>query len=136
MLALLALASRLGCGEPRVAASVVMTSMPLAMAQQYSPPAYSNPGQSPGYPGAGPPSAYPDPGYSAPGAPPPPRQEAVPPPPGTTMVWQPGYWSWKRHGWVWVSGNYFSRPYPGEYWVPGHWNQRHGGWVWVPGHWR
>jgi WXXGXW repeat (2 copies) len=67
------------------------------------------------------------------GAPPPPRQEAVPPPPGATMVRQPGYWSWRRHGWVWVSGNYVSCTYPGTYWVPGHWRQRHGGWIWVPG---
>ena len=53
MLALLAVAARLRRGVPMIAASVLMTSMPLAMAQQYSPPAYPNPGQSPGYPGAG-----------------------------------------------------------------------------------
>ena len=85
MLALLAVAARLRRGVSMIAASALMTSMPLAMAQQYPPSGYPNPGQSPGYPGAGPPWAYPDPGYGANGAPPPPRQEAIPPPPGVTM---------------------------------------------------
>jgi len=121
----------------------LVTSLTPAGAQQYPPPAYTNPGQTsgypgappPGYPGAGPP-AYPSQGYGGPGAPPPPQQEAVPPPPSAAMVWQPGYWSWSRHGWVWVSGRYASRPYRHANWIPGHWTQRHGGWAWVPGHWR
>jgi hypothetical protein len=50
MLALLAVAARLRRGVPMIAASVLMTSMPLAMAQQYPPPAYPNPGQSPSIP--------------------------------------------------------------------------------------
>jgi hypothetical protein len=134
MFALPAAAARLRRGALIIAISAVVASIPPAVAQQYSPPAYPNPGQPPGYPGAAPP-AYPSQGYGGPGAPPPPQQEAIPPPPGAAMVWQPGYWSWHRHGWVWVSGRYVSRPYPRANWVPGHWTQRHGGWVWVPGHW-
>jgi len=136
MLALPAAAARLRRGVSMIAVSVLVASMPLAVAQQYPPPAYPNPDQSPGYPGAAQPPAYSSQGYGGPGGPPPPQQEAIPPPPGAAMVWQPGYWSWSRHGWVWVSGRYVSRPYTRANWVPGHWTQRHGGWVWVPGHWR
>ena len=143
MLALLVAAARLSRGVSTIAVSALMTSMPLAVAQQYPPPTYPDPGQPPGYPSAAPPGypgaappAYPYQGYGGPGAPPPLQQEVVPPPPGAAMVWQPGYWSWGRHGWVWVSGRYAGRPYPHANWVPGHWSQRHGGWVWVPGRWR
>lgn len=48
MLALLAVAARLRRGVSMIAASAVMTS--TAMAQQYPPFAYPNPGQSPGIP--------------------------------------------------------------------------------------
>ena len=82
-----------------IAVSVLVASMPLAVAQQYPPPAYPNPEQSPGYPGAAQPPAYSGQGYGGPGGSPPPQQEAIPPPPGAAMVWQPGYWSWSRHGW-------------------------------------
>ena len=132
MFALPAAAARLRRGALIIAISAVVASVPLAVAQQYSPPAYPNPGQPPGYSGAAPP-AYPSQGYGGPGAPPPPQQEAIPPPRGAAMVWQPGYWSWHRHGWVWVSGRYVSRTYPRANWVPGHSTRRHGGWVWVPG---
>ena len=135
MFALPAAAARLRRGALIIAISAVVASIPPAVAQQYSPPAYPNPSQPPGYPGAAEPPVYPGQGYGGPGAPPLSQQEAVPPPPGAAMVWQPGYWSWHRHGWVWVSGRYVSRPYPRANWVPGHWTQRHGGWVWVPGHW-
>jgi len=111
MLALPAAAARLRRGVSIIAVSVLVASMPLAVAQQYPPPAYPNPDQSPGYPGAAQPPAYSSQGYGGPGGPPPPQQEAIPPPPGAAMVWQPGYWSWSRHGWVWVSGRYVSRPY-------------------------
>jgi hypothetical protein len=134
-----------------IAASVLMTSIPMAIAQQYPPSTYpypsqppgypggaqppTYPGQPPDYPGAAPP-AYPSQGYGGPGAPPPPQQEAIPPPPGAAMVWQSGYWSWRRHGWVWVSGRYVASPYPHAVWAPGRWTDRHGRWVWLPGHWR
>ena len=139
-------------GVSMIAASVLITSVPLAVAQQYPPSTYPYPTQPPGYPGAaqppaypsqgygGPgaaqPPAYPSQGYGGPGAPPPAQQEAIPPPPGAAMVWQPGYWAWRRHGWVWVSGRYASSPYPHAVWVPGRWADRHGRWVWAPGHWR
>jgi hypothetical protein len=134
--ALPTVAAQLRRGFSVFAVSTLVASIPLAVAQQYPPPAYPNPSQPPGYPGAAEPPVYPGQGYGGPGAPPLSQQEAVPPPPGAAMVWRPGYWSWSRHGWVWVSGRYVSRPYPRANWVPGHWTQRHGGWVWVPGHWR
>jgi len=117
MFALPAFAARLRRIGPMITVSALMVSMPLAEAQQYQqypPPNYPSPAQPPGYPGAAPPPAYnyPEPGYGGPGAPPPLQQEVVPPPPGAAMVWQPGYWSWGRHGWVWVSGRYVGRPYP------------------------
>jgi hypothetical protein len=141
MFALPAFAARLRRIVPMITVSALTVSMPLAEAQQYQqypPPNYPSPAQPPGYPGAAPPPAYnyPYPGYGGPGAPPPPQQEVVPPPPGAAMVWQPGYWSWGRHGWAWVSGRYAGRPYPHANWIPGHWSQRHSGWVWVPGRWR
>jgi len=136
MFALPTAAAQLRRGFSVFAVSTLVASIPLAVAQQYPPPAYPNPSQPPGYPGAAEPPVYPGQGYGGPGAPPLSQQEAVPPPPGAAMVWQPGYWSWSRHGWVWVSGGYVSRPYPRANWVPGHWTQRHGGWVWVPGRWR
>ena len=106
----LSVAARLRRGIPMVAVAALVSSIPLAVAQQYPPPAFPSPGYSaPGGPSS---PAYPYPGYGAPGAPPPPQQEVIPAPPGATMVWQPGYWSWRRHGWVWVSGLYVSRPYP------------------------
>jgi WXXGXW repeat (2 copies) len=138
-------------GVSIIAVSVLITSVSLAVAQQYPPSTYPYPSQPPEYPGGAQPPAYPSqgyggpgyggpgyggPGYGGPGAPPPPQQEVIPPPPGAAMVWQPGYWAWRRHGWVWVSGRYASSPYPHAAWAPGHWTDRHGRWVWVPGHWR
>ena len=117
MFALPAAAARLRRGALIIPISALVASIPPAVAQQYSPPAYPNPGQPPGYPGAAPP-AYPSQGYGGPGAPPPPQQEAIPPPPGAAMAWQPGYWSWHRHGWVWVSGRYVSRPTRGRIGFP------------------
>ena len=58
MLALPAAAARLRRGVSIIAVSVLVASMPLAVAQQYPPPAYPNPDQSPGYPGAAQPPAY------------------------------------------------------------------------------
>jgi hypothetical protein len=143
MLGLPAAVARLHHGASVLCVLALVTPVPPAVAQPYSPPTYANPDQMPGYPSAPPPGypggvspAYPSQGYGGPGAPPPPQQEAVPPPPSAAMVWQPGYWNWSRHGWVWVFGRYVARPYPRANWIPGHWTQRHGGWVWVPGRWR
>src|SRR5215469_1545255 len=136
-------------GYPVVLA-VLLASLSPAAAQQYPPPAYPGPGQSPAYPQ---PPAYPGPGYSYPAqppaypgpgpgyggptsAPPPLQVEAVPPlPTGPPMVWTPGYWNWAGR-WVWAPGRYVARPYPHAAWVAGHWRPRAGTWVWVPGHWR
>ena len=98
-----------------VAVAAFVSSIPLAVAQQYPPPAFRNPGY--GAPGGPSSPAYPYPGYGAPGAPPTPQQEVIPAPPGITMVWQPGYWSWRRHGWVWVAPRYVSRLYPHAHWI-------------------
>jgi hypothetical protein len=134
MLPLSAVVARLRRRVPMVAVAAFVSSIPLAVAQQYPPPAFRNPGY--GAPGGPSSPAYPYPGYGAPGAPPTPQQEVIPAPPGITMVWQPGYWSWRRHGWVWVAPRYVSRLYPHAHWIPAHWSQRYGGWVWVSGHWR
>jgi len=121
---------------------ILVASLPRATAQQYPPPVYPGPGQSPdypqppAYPGPTQPPAYPGPGYGGPTtAPPPLQQEAVPPPPGAAMVWTPGYWNWAGR-WVWAPGRYVARPYPHSFWVPGHWRPRGPSWVWIPGHWR
>jgi WXXGXW repeat (2 copies) len=137
MLVLPTAADRTGCCAAILAVSALLAVMASAFAQQYQPPPYPPSDQPPAYPAPAQPPAYPGPGYGTPNAPPPPpQQEVIPPPPGAAMVWQPGYWSWSRHGWVWVAGRYAAAPYPRASWIPGHWSQRHGGWVWIPGHWR
>ena len=51
--------------------------------------------------------------------PPPPRYEVVPAVrPG--WVWQPGYWSWNGHRYVWFRGHRV-RAHRGEHWVPHRW---------------
>jgi hypothetical protein len=73
-----------------------------------------------------------------PAAPPPPRVEVVPTlPPERIEVerWQPGYWRWSGHEYVWVEGHYMARPRPRAEWIPGRWEQHPRGWVYVEGHW-
>ena len=71
-------------------------------------------------------------------APPTPRVEVVPVlPPERVEIerWQPGYWRWSGHEYVWTEGHYVSRPRARAEWTPGRWEQRPRGWVYVEGHW-
>src|SRR5215471_14545076 len=89
MLALLVAAARLGRGVSTIAVSALITSMPLAVAQQYPPPTYPNPGQPPGYPGGAPPDypgAAPLPGIWRAGSSPAASARGGPAP------------TWRRHG--------------------------------------
>jgi WXXGXW repeat (2 copies) len=73
-----------------------------------------------------------------PTAPPPPRREVIPVlPPDRVEIehWQPGYWRWNGHEYVWAEGRYVARPRRGAAWVPGRWEQRPRGWVYIEGHW-
>jgi len=50
-------------------------------------------------------------------------------------VWQPGYWTRDRGGWVWVDG-YWIRRHPGYEWQPSQWVQDPDGeWRLLPGRW-
>ena len=65
--------------------------------------------------------------------PPAPRYEAVPAlQPG--WAWQPGYWNWNGHRYVWVSGRRV-RGHRGEHWVPHRWVDNGGRWRMDRGHW-
>jgi hypothetical protein len=73
-----------------------------------------------------------------PSAPPPPRVEVVPVLPRERVEverWQPGYWRWSGHEYVWVEGHYMVRPRPVAEWTPGRWEQHPRGWVYIEGHW-
>lgn len=73
-----------------------------------------------------------------PTAPPVPRVEVIPVlPPERVEIerWQPGYWRWSGHEYVWVEGHYMARPRARAEWVSGRWEQRPRGWVYVEGHW-
>jgi len=72
----------------------------------------------------------------APQAPPPVREEIIPAAPSTSVVWQPGRWSWNGASYVWIGGQYVARPRPEVAWLPGHWDQGPGGWTWVDGRWQ
>ena len=65
--------------------------------------------------------------------PPPPRHEVVPVVrPG--WAWQPGYWNWNGHRYVWTNGHRV-RAHRGAHWVPHRWQQDHGRWRMDRGHW-
>jgi len=70
-------------------------------------------------------------------APPPPRNEDVPTqPPAPGNVWAPGHWEYQNGNYVWVGGQWISRPQPNAEYVPPHWENRPEGWVYVQGRWR
>ena len=66
-------------------------------------------------------------------APPPPREEVVPGP-RHGYVWAPGYWDWRGHRHVWVTGHYV-RERPGYVYMGPRWVERGGGWRMERGHW-
>jgi hypothetical protein len=65
--------------------------------------------------------------------PPAPRHEVVPVvQPG--WVWQPGYWNWNGHRYVWVRGHRI-RAHRGAHWAPHHWVEDGGRWRMERGRW-
>jgi len=66
-------------------------------------------------------------------APPPPRQEVVPTI-RSGWVWQPGYWNWNGHRYIWVRGHRV-RAHRGAHWVPYAWREDGGRWRMDRGHW-
>jgi len=67
--------------------------------------------------------------------PPDPWLEVQGPSPYPEAVWIPGYWRYKRGGWIWMPGDWGRPPRPGAVWVSGYWEPRRGGWAWIPGRW-
>lgn len=66
-------------------------------------------------------------------APPAPRYEAVPVlAPG--WAWDPGYWNWTGHHYVWVKGHRVHARH-GHHWQGNHWVEDHGRWQMHHGHW-
>lgn len=66
-------------------------------------------------------------------APPAPRYEVVPTVrPG--WVWQPGYWNWNGHRYIWVKGHR-AHVRRGAHWVPHNWHDEGGRWRMEGGHW-
>ena len=65
--------------------------------------------------------------------PPAPRYEVVPAVrPG--WVWQPGYWSWNGHRYVWFRGHRV-HAHRGEHWVPHRWVENGHRWRLEGGRW-
>lgn len=101
-----------------------------AAAQGYPPP--PPPGYAPPPPGYAPPPGA----VFVPAAPPALRVEAVPPPPPYPAVWQPGFWRWDGHHYLWARGHYVRPPRERHEWVAGHWEVHPSGHFWVEGFWR
>jgi len=66
-------------------------------------------------------------------APPPPREEVVPVA-RVGYVWAPGYWEWRHHQHVWVSGHYI-RERRGYHYVGATWNHEGERYRFAVGHW-
>jgi hypothetical protein len=71
-------------------------------------------------------------GYYAPPPPPPPVVRYMPPAPGPGYGWVNGYYYPAGPRWVWRSGYWAPRPYPGAYWVAPRYRANH----YYPGYWR
>jgi hypothetical protein len=68
-------------------------------------------------------------------APPPMRREGRPRSPGPEYVWVPGNWAWNDR-WIWVEGEWVVPPRDGAVWQSGYWTRSRRGYVWVQGRWR
>jgi hypothetical protein len=68
--------------------------------------------------------------------PPPLRAEVRAVAPGPGYEWVPGYYSYERGGYVWVSGRYMRPPRARARWAPAHWERDRRGWYFVEGRWR
>jgi hypothetical protein len=120
---------------------ILLASLPRATAQQYPPPVYPGPGQSPGYPQ---PPAYPGPGQS-PGYPQPPaypgpgQSPGYPQQPAYSYPAQPPAYPGSGYGGPTTAPPALQQevvppppPGPAMVWTPGYWNWA-GRWVWAPG---
>ena len=65
--------------------------------------------------------------------PPPVRYEVVPAP-RAGHVWVPGFWEWRGHRHVWVTGRWM-RERPGYHYAPARWEEVNGRWVLRRGVW-
>lgn len=64
------------------------------------------------------------------------RSEIAPPRPSERHVWIDGSYVWRVGRWFWVQGYWAVPPRAGAKWNPGHWSRREDGFVWVAGTWR
>ena len=55
--------------------------------------------------------------------------------PGPRHVWIEDEWVPHRGRYEYRGQRWVEPPRPGVVWVPGHWRHRRHGWIWVPGHW-
>ncbi|MFS8082458.1 MAG: hypothetical protein ACMG51_03320 [Ginsengibacter sp.] len=56
--------------------------------------------------------------------------------PGAGYVWADGDWVWQRNRYVYRQGYYIQpRPNRSSY-IAGHWERRRHGWIWISGQWR
>ena len=65
--------------------------------------------------------------------PPVPRKEVIPEA-RVGYVWMPGYWDWRHHEHIWVSGRYI-RELRGYHWVGARWNHEGEHYRLAFGHW-
>src|SRR5262244_1018599 len=68
--------------------------------------------------------------------PPPARVEVRGPAPRPGLVWQPGYYRWRRDAYRWRSGRWVRPPARRAVWVAPRWEPSRRGWYSTPGHWR
>jgi len=66
--------------------------------------------------------------------PPPPKETAPPPPPRPGYVYEPGYWAWDGHQYVWTEGT-FVEERKGYRWSEPRWVEEDKRYRFVPGHW-
>jgi hypothetical protein len=56
--------------------------------------------------------------------------------PGPRHLWIEDDWTLNGDAYTWNGGRWAEPPSANVVWVPGHWRHRHHGWTWVPGRWR
>jgi hypothetical protein len=68
--------------------------------------------------------------------PPPPYKETVSAPPAPNAIWIPGYWSYDRQGYSWISGVWEIPPPNAHAYVAAHWERQGNRDVYLPASWR
>jgi YXWGXW repeat-containing protein len=68
-------------------------------------------------------------------APPPLQQDDQPALVEDGDLWTPGYWYWRNHAYVWISGAWVKPPQEGVLWTPAYWDRAGAVFVFHPGHW-